>query len=169
MIIYDFGAGKCREAGVITVDADPANNPDIVSDITGDTGIPAGSADEVRCNHVLEHIPWPRHFDALREICRVLKRGGRFVIKVPHPSHDSAMVPGHVHVLAPHYWRDIQRAPKAYMGCDLVIDSIEEPLNVRGKIMTTPQRDGEPAWKPEWALTAFRNVCDETVVTGHRL
>jgi hypothetical protein len=165
MIVYDFGAGYRREPGVIAVDADPAVNPDIVADVTQPIpGVPGGSADEVHCNHVLEHIPHPGHFLVLQEICRVLRVGGRFVVKVPHPSHDSAMVPGHVHVLPPHYWRDIQANPRGYMGCALVIDSIDEPMLPGAAELA--HRVG--ILTPE-ALRTLRNLAAETVVTGHKV
>jgi SAM-dependent methyltransferase len=165
VIIYDFGAGSTRLPGVISVDVDPGCAPDIVGDVTGRIPeIPDASADEVRCNHVLEHVAHPRQFDVLREICRVLKLRGRFTVKVPHPGSDSAMVPGHVHVLPPHYWRDIQRNPAEWLACDLVIDSIGEPLNARGLELF-----GDMSFESiAELLPVLRNVCDETVIVGHR-
>jgi len=37
--------------------------------------------DLIICNHVLEHIP--NDLDAMKEICRVLKKGGKAILQVP--------------------------------------------------------------------------------------
>lgn len=45
---------------------------------------PEGSFDCVTCIEVLEHIPVQHREQALREIRRVLRPGGRFILRVPH-------------------------------------------------------------------------------------
>jgi len=161
-VIYDFGAGRCRTPGVIAVDINPATAPDILADVTKPIGrIPAGSADEVWCCSVLEHLPYPAHFDALREMLRVLKVGGKCVLKVPHPSQDSSMVPGHVHVLPPHYWRTIQANPVCAGGYRLAIRSITET-----PAPTLAERCARLGLTVEEGLSCLRNAAIEVVVVG---
>lgn len=52
----------------------------------GDTPLPFGSAefDLVYASHVLEHVPWFKTIDALKEVYRILKPGGIFEVWVPN-------------------------------------------------------------------------------------
>lgn len=45
--------------------------------------VPAETYDLVYMSHILEHIPWMQTLDALREIRRILKPGGKVEIWVP--------------------------------------------------------------------------------------
>ncbi len=58
-----------------------APNVDVKLDITN-IALPSKSFDLVLCCHVLEHVP--NDGAALREIFRVLKRGGRALLQVPY-------------------------------------------------------------------------------------
>jgi 2-polyprenyl-3-methyl-5-hydroxy-6-metoxy-1,4-benzoquinol methylase len=51
-----------------------------------DLRLPAGSFDAVHMNHVLEHLVDPR--GTLREIHRVLRPGGQFIVEVPNEIDD---------------------------------------------------------------------------------
>lgn len=66
-------------------------HPDIVGDVM-DLPLPDASYDAVLCLAVLEHVPRP--WDAMREMRRVLKPGGRLVLYVPFLSPYHAM-PGY--------------------------------------------------------------------------
>lgn len=45
---------------------------------------PDDTYDEVYASHVLEHVPWFKTQDALREVRRILKPGGLFEVWVPN-------------------------------------------------------------------------------------
>ncbi|MGA3398452.1 MAG: methyltransferase domain-containing protein [Acetobacteraceae bacterium] len=78
-----LGSRDYRPDGFLTVDIDPAREPDIVADATDLNSIASGSVDEICASHVLEHIPWPLSFKALAEWARVLRIGGRLRVAVP--------------------------------------------------------------------------------------
>ncbi len=46
--------------------------------------ITASTYDWVHASHVLEHVPWWKTDQALIEVCRILKPGGRFTVWVPN-------------------------------------------------------------------------------------
>ena len=86
----DAGAGRQAYRGMIethadayeSLDVDPADGrTDHVADLQA-TGLADASYDTVVCTQVLQHLPEPG--DALREIARLLKPGGRVVVSVPH-------------------------------------------------------------------------------------
>ena len=66
----------CARLRYTTADLD-GSRADVAMDIT-DIPHATGTFDLVLCSHVLEHVPDDRK--AMREICRVLKPGGRLVI-----------------------------------------------------------------------------------------
>ncbi len=78
-----LGSRDYKPEGYLTVDIDPAMNPDIVADITKMDVIGDSTADEVVAGHVLEHIEWPDSFLAMAEFSRVLRIGGKVKIAVP--------------------------------------------------------------------------------------
>lgn len=69
------------DAVEVSLDADPATNPDIVSSIT-DLG-DIGPFDVVYCSHTLEHLHWYDVDVALGEFSRVLRPGGVLIVIVP--------------------------------------------------------------------------------------
>ena len=80
----DFGKydGKGDKKGIQTGTRD-SSKIDIVSDIV-DMPVKSSSLDSVLCVEVLEHIPAP--LDALKEISRVLKKGGALILTAPFSS-----------------------------------------------------------------------------------
>lgn len=61
------------------------SNVDIEDDIQTLATIPADRFDTVYSSQVLEHVPRPQ--DAIRQMYRILKPGGRLLLTVPHLSH----------------------------------------------------------------------------------
>ncbi len=78
----------------LTVDIDPARQPDIVADASS-LPFKDGEFEVILCTEVLEHVKNP--FEIEKEFYRVLKSGGRLILttRFVYPIHDS-----------PHdYWR----------------------------------------------------------------
>lgn len=159
----DLGCGKKFHPGVTRVDMYPGNHPDIIADITKPIfELPDGCAEQVICHHVLEHLPEIEDWRlVMTEMARLLKKGGTFEIRVPHPSHDCAMIHGHVHVFTPTFWRDMR--DQNWLDNVLVIDGIEECFDP--EFLKDREKIGKP---PEAMLRYLRNVYLETCVTGHK-
>tara|TARA_Y100001936_G_scaffold137138_1_gene133922 strand:- start:47 stop:643 length:597 start_codon:yes stop_codon:yes gene_type:complete len=78
----NLGSGSDKREGYVNIDAF-AEQADIRSDLCT-LGIQAGSASEVYCSHVLEHLSEHQVLNALGEMRRVLSPdGGRAEILVP--------------------------------------------------------------------------------------
>lgn len=82
-VILELGCGRKKMPGAIGVDKIDLPGVDIVADMeNGLDFIPTASVDEIYALNCLEHI---RSFEKLmREIVRVLKKGGRTIVHVPH-------------------------------------------------------------------------------------
>ncbi|MBI2268227.1 MAG: class I SAM-dependent methyltransferase [Candidatus Blackburnbacteria bacterium] len=100
--ILDVGAGECRykkycqhllyksqDFGQYTGQGDysglqtgtwDTSKIDIISDITN-IPVSSSSYDNILCTEVLEHIPYPDM--AIKEISRILKKGGRLILTAP--------------------------------------------------------------------------------------
>lgn len=78
-----LGSRDYKPDGFLTVDIDPAHNPDILADVTRMTSVASESVDEICASHILEHLPWPESFVAVAEWARVLRIGGRLRLAVP--------------------------------------------------------------------------------------
>lgn len=78
----DIAATIC-EAGAtpISIDIDPAREPDVVGSVEDLSMFDDASFDGVFCMEVLEHVQQP--FDAARELARILKPGGVLVGSTP--------------------------------------------------------------------------------------
>jgi SAM-dependent methyltransferase len=85
-VVVDIGCGERKKAGRIGIDSADLPGVDIVADLEkGLSYFPDGSVDEIHCRSVLEHI---RDLEGiLREMLRVLKKGGMVHVFVPHFSN----------------------------------------------------------------------------------
>lgn len=83
-VSQDFGKydGKGDGRGIQTKTRD-SSKIDIVSDII-DIPVKSGSFDAALCVEVFEHIPRP--LDALKELGRILKKGGTLILTAPRTS-----------------------------------------------------------------------------------
>lgn len=85
----NLGSGTDRFPGWISVDNDPAHEPDVTHDLNQfPWPFPDGCAQLVRAYHVFEHLVFP--LQAAKEVHRILRVGGRFEIQVPHEKSENA-------------------------------------------------------------------------------
>jgi predicted SAM-dependent methyltransferase len=158
----DLGCGPKPREGYLGVDIFEGNNPQICADITRPIpGLANNCADRINCSHVLEHILGNGVHAIFTEIARLLKPGGIFEIRVPHPASDIAMVQGHIHVFTPRWWHEAKRDD--WFKGKVVIDTIEEILD--------PQfvQEYEALGRPPTIMNRYlRNVYIETFVVGHK-
>ena len=86
LIKLELGCGLKKKKNCISIDKIDSHNVDIVADIEeGFPYFPDNTIDEIYAYHVLEHI---ENFQfVLNEIIRILKKGGKCFISVPHFSN----------------------------------------------------------------------------------
>lgn len=77
----DIGSGNNPQKGCITVDK--YTKADIKDDITTMSKFRNGSVDHVSTYHLLEHLPDKQVPLAIKQVHRVLRQGGRWIIQVP--------------------------------------------------------------------------------------
>ena len=99
----NLGCGARKLEGYVNVDIQPAESPDVVTDLARDRWPWSdGSVDEVAAEHILEHL-YPREFlHFMRELWRVCKPGAKVKLLLPHPRHDIFLNdPTHVNPVMP--------------------------------------------------------------------
>ena len=79
----EIGPGKSRLEGFQTLDISAREGVDVVADAGCGLPFQDNTYDLIYASHILEHIPWYKTEDALREWVRVLKPGGTLEIWVP--------------------------------------------------------------------------------------
>lgn len=85
-VVLDIGCGRNKRPGAIGIDRVDLPGVDIVTDIEeGLKFLPDGFADEIYALNCLEHL---ENFEGMMcEIVRVLKKGGKVIVEVPHFSN----------------------------------------------------------------------------------
>ncbi|MCX6694688.1 MAG: class I SAM-dependent methyltransferase [Candidatus Altiarchaeota archaeon] len=79
----NLGCGRFRKEGFVNVDWNPAFKPDVVHDLNSfPYPFEDGSFDYIEIYHVLEHLD--DVFKVMKEVDRILKKGGVLRITVPH-------------------------------------------------------------------------------------
>ena len=85
MLRLDLGCGPNKKADHIGVDVREFPGVDVVGDLgKGAWPWEADSVDEVHCSHMLEHLSWPERVFFFNELHRVMKKGAKAVIIIPH-------------------------------------------------------------------------------------
>jgi len=83
--VLDFGCGAHKTAGAFGIDGVPLPGVDLVHDLgVRPYPLPDDCADEAVLSHVLEHFDDP--LAVLEEVWRVVRPGGRVLIRTPHYS-----------------------------------------------------------------------------------
>src|SRR5258708_2735135 len=99
MKILHLGCGSAKIKGSVGLDIDPKSQADIVHDMEKyPYPVKNGSFDDVFAEHVIEHMDnIPK---VMEEIHRILKNGGKLVIRGPHfSSVDMYTDPTHRHFM----------------------------------------------------------------------
>ncbi|MFA5841394.1 MAG: methyltransferase domain-containing protein [Candidatus Paceibacterota bacterium] len=79
----NLGCGVSRKEGYVNIDWQKETNPDVVHNLNVfPYPFPDDFFDSIEASHILEHLNSP--FDVMRELRRILKKGGSLYIKVPH-------------------------------------------------------------------------------------
>lgn len=90
----NIGCGAKKLDGYINIDVSKKHKPDIVADMR-QLPFKSNSVDEIYADNVLEHMS--DFVGAMKEMHRVLKKGGKLFIIVPAPTVVSAYIPQHQH------------------------------------------------------------------------
>ena len=79
----NLGCGEKKQEGYINIDREASLSPEIVHDLNKfPYPFEDNEIDEVYASHVLEHLDRP--FLVMAELHRIMKPGGKLLIKVPH-------------------------------------------------------------------------------------
>lgn len=82
-VFVNLGCGRTYDPRFINIDAAWSPHVHFLADVEHLTMLPGDSVDLLYCSHCLEHIPFDRTPDVLREWVRVLRRGGCLRLAVP--------------------------------------------------------------------------------------
>jgi SAM-dependent methyltransferase len=80
----NLGCGFDRREGYINVDLHAMHEPDVIADVRHLDLFATGYYDEVVAQDVLEHLPRADAQPALEEWSRILRPGGRLVLRLPN-------------------------------------------------------------------------------------
>jgi len=81
----NLGSGQFRKKDFINIDVNPNTNPDILHDLDKfPWPFKKNSFSLIEADHVLEHLK--DSFKVMKELNRILKSGGKLIIRVPHAS-----------------------------------------------------------------------------------
>ena len=81
----DLGCGTKKAEGFIGVDSRKFEGVDIVHDLGTHTWPwEADTVDEVNCSHMVEHLTWTERVFFFNELYRVMKKGAKAQIAMPH-------------------------------------------------------------------------------------
>lgn len=132
--VLDVGAGnfafvdQCRKRGIDAVGQEVAGQLESDSNChfgtIAECAFPTGEFDAVTCHDVLEHVPDPVAF--LKEIKRVLRDGGSFIVDFPDFFHESGK----------HHWKAVEHlwmltAPqleRLLTDCGFVVEECDKPI-----------------------------------------
>ncbi len=80
----NIGCGDDIKDGFVNVDIRGGDGVNLVADVQNLHMIPDESVDYILAQDILEHFPFKRTLDILREWCRVLKHRGILKVRVPN-------------------------------------------------------------------------------------
>lgn len=156
----NLGCGHVKMDGYVNIDCNPNLKPDLIHDITRPLPYENETIEDVWLIHVLEHLPKKHHFDLFREVNRVLKPGGLFVLAYPEWTKCASNYLLNVKGMKD-FWENTlygrQSTPSDFHVC-IVDTSILTPLlvNMGFEVEASPQEDA-----PYYTImrcTKFRNI-----------
>jgi ubiquinone/menaquinone biosynthesis C-methylase UbiE len=126
VVKLDLGCGPNKKEGFVGCDIREFPGVDVVGNLGNDPWPwEADSVDEVHCSHMLEHLSWPERVFFFNELHRVMKKGAKATIIIPHwassryygdPTHKEPMSEFAFYYLLKS-WRDVN-APHTDYTCD---------------------------------------------------
>ncbi len=91
--ILHLGCGRVKIPGTIGIDIRNFPEVDVKTDLNKKVPFNSNSVDAIISNHVLEHLDYIK---IMNEMLRVLKKGGKNIIVVPHYSNHRAYMGEHI-------------------------------------------------------------------------
>lgn len=117
----NLGCGEFKKEGFINVDIRPETKPEVVWDLNKfPYPFETGEFELIEADHVIEHLNDP--FGAMKELHRILKDGGKLIVRVPHFSRGFTH-PDHrrgFDLSFPYYFD--RRFKAGYMGYDFFLE-----------------------------------------------
>lgn len=92
----NIGCGPKEQKGWTGIDMEDFGH-NIVRDLTKGLPFSDESVDEIKAEHIFEHI-LDLEF-VISECYRILKKGGKMKVVCPHKTHERALVPFHVRLI----------------------------------------------------------------------
>ena len=121
----NLGAGEDRREGYINVDWNDLAKPDVNHDLNKlPYPFDDNTFDEIFASHILEHLDKP--FLIMKEFHRLLKPGGKLILKVPHFSRGFTQAE-HSHgfdITFPYYFNS-SFTRSGYLGFEFEIEKME--------------------------------------------
>jgi predicted SAM-dependent methyltransferase len=149
-LILNIGAGENKLEGCVNIDCEPKTNPDLVLDIRKEP-LPYEDSivDEVWMIHTLEHIEFFHWENIFKEVARVLKPNGIFLLAYPEFSECAKRFVSNTSGQR-HFWRATlygrQLYPSDYHVSPMFSPDIKEMLEVHKfyRVKFEPESDKEP-------------------------
>lgn len=120
----NLGAGEDKKEGYINVDWNELAKPDVKHDLNKlPYPFDDSTFDEIFTSHILEHLDKP--FLIMKEFHRLLKPGGKLILKVPHFSRGLSM-PEHKNgydITFPFYFNP-EFSKSGYLGFDFKLEKM---------------------------------------------
>jgi SAM-dependent methyltransferase len=147
--VLDVGCGYRKTPGSIGMDVLENSAADVIADLSGPWPFADGSFDKVVANHVLEHVPEVVH--VVQEAYRVLKSGGRFIIRGPHFSAPDMVWSDPTH----------RRALSIAMFLHFQPDALHPYSNAKFRLRRARLRcalEAQPGQRERWFRPGFRRA-----------
>ena len=170
----DLGCGKNKKEGFIGVDSRSFPGVDVVCDLGHHTWPwKSDTVEEVHCSHMIEHLTWEERVFFFNELYRVMKKGAKAQIILPHwcssryygdPTHKAPFSEFAWYYLnkewrkvnAPHCDAEDAPGPMAY-DCD---------FDVSYGFTLHPAATGRAQGFTDFALQFYKEIAQDMVATA---